>query len=250
MNRHISIINFLYSPWIFWLILAYGIFLRGVYGIGWAELDRDSILYLQCAERIQQGDPQALASVGFPPLYPLCIAWGMGCHLPPTVAGYMISFVAGAFSLVAIYRIAFECFRPKSIAAIAMFLCATTPDMIKISCRLLRDSLYIAIMLWGIRWLLHSGPHEPSRHAWYSGLLFGFAVLTRHEGWEWILFAGVAVWLYCCGQGVCNKYDMCRRAFVLSAGVLLTVVTGVAWAGLYGYRNSLLPFHKILLLFQ
>jgi len=174
-------------------IIAMAFVLRVVdYGLD-PNIDKDSIDYIQMADNISDGriNDAFLYNPRIPPLYAFLMAMGKSLGMSAEKAGVLISLVTGTLLILPAYAIA-KRISDERVALIAALFVATHPYMIRISTEVMRDSLFLTLILSALAFGVMSAG-KPFSRLWYlSGVFAGLASMTRDEGVE--IFLAFIIW--------------------------------------------------------
>jgi 4-amino-4-deoxy-L-arabinose transferase-like glycosyltransferase len=151
------------------------------------RIAKDGVLYVSVANDISQGN----LNIAFrknrrmPPLYVFMMAGLHKLGFNLETAGKLISIIAGVLLIIPVYLITEMIFKSR-VAAMGAFLVAVNPDMIKISARVMRDSLFLAILFTAVYFVIKAMKTERwNLHFWsISGLLVSIGVAVRTESIE------------------------------------------------------------------
>lgn len=102
-----------------------------------------------------------------------------GIHALPVI---IFQILLSSVSCVLIYRLAMLLTKSYPIAMLAGFLAATSYTSISLSCLLLSDTLYFFLFLSGLLLFLEGLQNEKTSYYILSGILIGYAILTRSIG--------------------------------------------------------------------
>jgi hypothetical protein len=193
----------------------------------------------------------------YPPLYPYYVAGlgevvGSGGERPVTEApagtprygksthGFPVSeralaavkigqAVLGAVLVLAIAGLGARLFGPRT-GAIAGLVAALYPDLVWYSAHFWSETLFLALLWWGIERLVAADEAEGPRVAVAAGILWGLAVLTRETNLYFLPVA--AAWL-AYGRGAAGR----RRAGAFAVAAVLTIApwTWRNWVTLHAF---------------
>lgn len=158
------------------------------------RIDKDSVIYLHMAEEMGRGHFNRAFDWNFrmPPLYLFMMAlgeWlGVGAHL----AGVAISVVAGTLLVLPAYSLGRALFDEK-IGVAAAFLAATHPYLIRISADVMRDSLFITLIVGSLALAVAAVESKRALLWYFAGFLAGLAAMIRSEWVEMVLV--VLIWV-------------------------------------------------------
>lgn len=157
------------------------------------RITSDGPLYVYMAQEIANGDMESAYKRNrrMPPLYLYMMAGLHKMGFTLETAGRLISILAGALLIIPIYLIAEMIFSSR-LGALAAFLIAVNPDLIRCSAKVMRDSLFLLLLFTALYFLMKALKEEKWHlHFWALGGLFsalGVAVRT-----ETIELTGVAL---------------------------------------------------------
>lgn len=177
------------------VILVLALSLRAIRPLMVDRITSDGPLYVYMATDIADGDMDSAFKRNrrMPPLY---LYMMVGLHkLGFTLenAGRLISILAGALLIIPVYLIAEMIFSSR-LGAMAAFLVAVNPDLVRNSAKVMRDSLFLLLLFAAMYFLMKALKEGKwNLHCWALGGLFaalGVAVRT-----ETVELTGIA--LFC-----------------------------------------------------
>ena len=176
-------------------IAFFGLLVR----IGWllwhgvGEITWDGAEYARLAQNLVSGGGytgiRGHTQFVFPPLYSLAIAALLPLTGDAERAGIIVSLVAGAGFIVAVYAIGAQHFG-RRVGLVAALLAALLPFVVQLATVVLADTLFLALAAGGLALLGRTVRLRRLSDAVGCGALFGLAYLTRPEG---LLLAATAV---------------------------------------------------------
>jgi hypothetical protein len=144
-------------------------------------LTYDGTYYLRQAERIFHLDFQV---IGFPPGYPLAVAFVRLLCGDFELAGRLVSLVSG-IATVSLFAVWARRHLSPRLAMAATLVLALHPEVARNSVEIMSEPLYILCVIAGVMTL-------EKRHDLAAGALLGFAFLVRPEAL--VLLVGGAAW--------------------------------------------------------
>jgi len=127
---------------------------------------------------IKKIDEEHYTHKGFPPLYPLFLAFCFAIGGFNTLAFFVPQIILSSFTCILIYLISEEIFN-KQIALIAGFAVAFHPDSIFWSSFARTETLFIFLFVLGFFLLIKGNLRKNVRLIYISAAAFGLACLTR-----------------------------------------------------------------------
>jgi len=175
------------------LIFIAALSLRSVRPFMTDRIAKDAVLYVYMARDIAAGDLTKAfqQSRRMPPLYLFMMAKMHKMGLSIEAAGRIISIIAGALLIIPVYLIA-ELIFSSRIGAMAAFLVAVNPDLIRSSAKIMRDSLFLFLLFTALYFLMKAMKNKQWNLQFWAlaGLFASLGVAVRTETVELI---GVAV---------------------------------------------------------
>lgn len=157
----------------------------------WEEpyLARDSYAYLEVGTRwLTMSFGEAAAPFptlrSFPPGIFFIIRSVAWLGLDPSVCAILLNICVAATIPFALYLMAMEIFDNRHCAYFAALCGSVYPPLIRLSCMVLRDSLYWSFVIWAV-WAGMRGAQSRRYRYWIVCALFSaMAILMRKEGIE------------------------------------------------------------------
>ena len=174
------------------LLLGFSLRLARCYLVD--NFDEDGVSYIRMGQYFAQGEIKKAIEIRpeIPLLYTYLVGVGTEAGFSAEYSGKYINFIAGLFIILALFLIARNVFNDK-IALTAAFLGAVHPDFIEESTGIMRESLALCFMMFGLYFAM-SAIKKFSWIKWcVAGLFTGLCALTRPEGMELLLV--IPVWL-------------------------------------------------------
>ena len=139
----------------------------------------DETMWLMALTRIPNAhfSPFANYPIFHPPLYPYFLA-GVNALLGTLTAIKVVQALFGSLIVPAVFRIARRVFGFRTAVAAAA-LAAFYPELIWYSAHFWCETLFLALLWWGIERVIAADEVSSTRMAAVAGVLFGLAVLTR-----------------------------------------------------------------------
>ncbi|HCE45661.1 MAG TPA: hypothetical protein DET40_19130 [Lentisphaeria bacterium] len=203
------------------------------YGIE-RNIDKDSVGYIHMAELIAKGKVNEAIAMNprMPPLYISFMALGEYSGIGAENTGLLVSILAGALLVIPVFLASRKVFG-GNIGLVSAFLAATHPFLIRLSCEVLRDSLFLLVIFSALAFAVSAADSPGISRKWYlAGIFAGLATMTRSEGSFFL--AAVALWiimeavLFMKKDGIPAPVARLRRTVCvlacLMAGFLLTTV--------------------------
>jgi len=157
---------------------------------------KDAVLYVYMARDIADGnlDKAFNRNRRMPPLYLFGMAAVTKLGISVENGGKLISIFSGALLVIVVYLIAEMIFSSR-LAALASFLVAVNPNLIKISAKVMRDSLYLFLLFLSLYLLIKALRNEKWNIFFWGGIgvFLSLAVAVRTEAIELIIFAILAI---------------------------------------------------------
>lgn len=136
----------------------------------------------------------AKSSNGSPLLFPFILALLVLSGISPASGSALIGILLTLAMIFCTYKVSSQLFKSKHYGLLAALLIAIHPYLIRMSVSILRDNLYIALVIFAITYAIYGITRKKSWHFWLScGLMAGLASMTRREGIE--LFIIIPAWL-------------------------------------------------------
>lgn len=176
-----------------WLVIGTLLFLalsfRAVRPFIVDRIATDGVLYVYMANDIAKGDIESAfrRNRRMPPLYLFMMAWLHNAGMYTETAGRLISIIAGVLLIIPVFLIAEMIFSTR-LAAMAGFLVAVNPSLIKSSAKVMRDSLFLTLLFFAVLFILKAMKSERwNLHLWgLAGLFSSLGVAVRTETVELI----------------------------------------------------------------
>jgi len=182
-NQAASRDQFLPKIWLIVLLLALGVRV-------WRLLDKVTIIegegvnYARLAENLATGKgwtgTGGQPDLFYPPLYPLLIAGTMRAVHNAELAGRLIAMCFGVLLIFPIFLISREMYS-RRVAYVAALIVALHPLLIGVSTAVYSEFCYLFFLFMAIYYGILSARRLSLGKAVISGLLLGFAYLTRTE---------------------------------------------------------------------
>jgi 4-amino-4-deoxy-L-arabinose transferase-like glycosyltransferase len=152
--------------------------------------------YARMAENIATGKGwlgmQGHLQLFYPPLFPLLIAAVYPLVHNAELAGRLVSIAFGTFLVVPVFLIAGELY-DKRVAFIAASIVALHPMYVGVSSAVYCESTYLFLLVLAMLCGIIAAKEQSYSIAIASGVLIGFAYLTRTEGLLVALFLAVLI---------------------------------------------------------
>lgn len=178
------------------IIFILALFLRSTVTLLTDRVSKDAVLYVYMARDIADGnlDKSFNRNRRMPPLYLFGMAGATELGLSVENGGKLISILSGALLVIVVYLIA-EMIFSSHLAALASFLVAVNPNLIKISAKIMRDSLYLFLLFLSLYLLIKAFKNEKWNIFFWggAGAFLSLAVAVRTEAIELIIFAILAI---------------------------------------------------------
>ena len=178
------------------IIFLLALFLRSTVTFLTDRVAKDAVLYVYMARDIADGNLNKAFNRNrrMPPLYLFGMAGLSKLGISVESSGKLISVISGALLVIVVYLIA-EIIFSSRLAAIASFLVALNPNLIKISAKIMRDSLYLFLLFASFYMLLKAFKNGKWNIIYwgFAGTFLSLAVAVRTEAIELIIFAVVAI---------------------------------------------------------
>ncbi len=138
-----------------------------------------------------------------PPFYILLLTFGEYIAIGAANFAYLLAIVLGIFTTIAIYAITKHLFMKEKLALIASFLFAIHPFFLRADLGVIRDSLYIPVLIYCIYFAMNAIVNQKDRSDLKSKtiiywILFAvcaaIANATRREGIELIVI--FTIWIF------------------------------------------------------
>ncbi len=203
------------------------------------RLERDAILYIQTAKNWVHKDfiREDLKNAFYlPPLLVTILATGEIIGIDGEFTGKFVGIILGLLLVISIYHISFILFKNQNLALIAAFLASIHPNLIKISCSGIRDTLYIPIICFAVLFAMFAIKNNKYL---YWGLFSLFAILgvmSRTEGMEILFFYFLWIPIY-----LIVKRKKIKTNFVIvlkSLSVVLITYAILLMVVINSYKNS------------
>lgn len=159
------------------------------------RLDKDSVGYIYMAEKLAHGkiNDAIYMNPRMPPLYVSLLALGEYSGIGAEASGVLLSMLAGTLMLIPVFLVSKKIFGDKGGLASA-FLVATHPYLIRLSTEVMRDSLFLFLILSALAFAVYAADCPGVSRKWYfSGAFAGLAAMTRSEGTFFI--AAIFIWM-------------------------------------------------------
>lgn len=189
------------------------------------RISKDGVLYVYMAEDVLYADkehPPFSRNRRIPPLYTylmVLISYLSGCSAE--VSGYVISILAGTLLVIPIFLTASTLFSIRA-GAVAAFLIAVNPYLIRISSTIMRDSLFSLLLFCTIFLILKAlnTPRKPFGFWFAGGVFLSLSIACRNEAIELL---GV-LFLYLIAEYVFIRR---RNPSLFPVGYYMNLVIGV-----------------------
>jgi 4-amino-4-deoxy-L-arabinose transferase-like glycosyltransferase len=183
----------------------------------------DSFEYIYGAQSLLQGHGYLAMNGGsqviFPPGFPIAISV-VGTVFNVITAARIVCLLASAISVVLVFFIARRWFG-QATAVISAGLFAFLPVRVWLAQEALSESLYVALLLFGI-WLVSSSLSSRLPGLFVLGLSAGYAFITRPE-------ALIAIVGFTAVIAIRAKRKVLKPVFVYAFGLALVIVPYTAW---------------------
>lgn len=178
------------------LLILLALSLRAVKPLLVDRISKDGVLYVYMANDIAEGniDSAFQKNRRMPPLYLFMMAGLHNAGMHTETAGQLISIIAGALLIIPIFLIAEMMFSSR-LAAMASFLVAVNPSLIKSSAKVMRDSLFLTLLFLAILFIIKAMKSERWNLQFWAlaGCFSSLGVAVRTETVELIPIALICI---------------------------------------------------------
>lgn len=186
------------SKKIFILLALFFLFTR-FYNLTLLPIFTDESIYIYWAKHIATYNSNLFMSLtdGKPPL----LIWIIAILLkifPSDMylfAGRFISVIAGAITLIGVYKLSYLLFNSKKTAFVASFLYIISPFMLFYDRLALYDSFLCAMLIWSVYYALKTSIFHQKKDALLWGLFLGLGFLTKPPAIIFLLLTPVCYFL-------------------------------------------------------
>jgi 4-amino-4-deoxy-L-arabinose transferase-like glycosyltransferase len=206
------------------VILAVG--LRGYWALSHAvAVENEGAEYCRLAENLLSGNGYVgvigdQVQLNFPPLYPLLIAAFSIALRNAELAGRVVALLAGVGLVGGVFLVCRRIYGHR-VALIGALIVALHPVFIALSVSVYSEGPYIALVIFGLSWVLRASTDGRIASGVVAGLLLGLAYLIRPEAL--VLACSLALLVAALGL----RWHEPRRA-VRTAGAMLVATLVVA----------------------
>lgn len=165
------------------LLLIFSFLFTRLYNLTLLPIFTDESIYIYWAKYIATYQSNWFMSLtdGKPPLFIWVIAlflklFPSGMYL---AAGRLVSVIAGAITIIGVYKLSLLLFKSKKIALFAVLLCIVSPFMLFYERLALYDSLLSAALVWSVYFALKTSFSLKIKDAILWGLTLGVALLIK-----------------------------------------------------------------------
>jgi len=173
------------------LLFGFALVVRVVAVFRTAVIFNDGPTFLELAAAMQAGHWREALTHAYHPLYPLLVSFVEPATGSFEAAAITLSVLGGSLAVVALYLFLRQAY-DRSVATVGAALFAVHPYAIRFSADVQSDSVYLAFFLAAVAALYHALSRGSVSWAAATGLLSGFAYLTRPEG-VGVLVVGVGI---------------------------------------------------------
>ncbi|MBN1865263.1 MAG: glycosyltransferase family 39 protein [Victivallales bacterium] len=206
------------------------------------RISKDGVLYVYMARDIASGDMESafMRNRRMPPLYVFLMAGLSFTGLSAEVSGLVVSVLAGALLVVPVFLIG-ELMYGRRLAALAAFLVAMNPDLVRLSGSVMRDPLFLLMLFCALFFMVEAMGLQVRRRSMVCWLLCGiFTTLATAVRTEGIVILPVGVLCLAadvfCAEGKFPGFNAKKALASLSCVVVM-------FAGCY---LASLPFMRLL----
>jgi asparagine N-glycosylation enzyme membrane subunit Stt3 len=190
------------------------------------RITKDGVLYVYMAEdvmNVNNEHPPFSRNRRIPPLYTYLMALVSsltGCSVE--AAGYAVSIAAGALLVFPVFMTASLLFSVRA-GAVAAFLIAVNPYLIRISSTIMRDSLFSFLLFCSIFFLVKAlnSPRKPMFYWFAAGVFLSLSIACRNEAIELL---GV-LFVYPSAEYIFIRR---RNPSLFPAGYYINMIIGIA----------------------
>lgn len=173
-------------------ICLFGCSLRIAYASYRVRIDKDAIFYIQGAKLMakqtlseeEQFRLKKSSVTEIQPLLPLYLTMAAKLGIDPEFAGSFLGILLGSLIPLLLFIITKKTLSSEKLALLAAFLAAIHPNLIQLSVRALRDTLYVPLVVIAITIAIYA----VFDNKYWKWLLFSFvatlAIMARKEGIE------------------------------------------------------------------
>ena len=162
------------------LILFLGVILRIIDILNASGIELDGVFYAKMAEHFSKGNYKEALNGVFPPFYPMLIAFFYLLINDLEYSGRIASTIMGILIILFFY-FAIKKMNNKKKALCASLFIAIHPYLVRFSAQVLSESTAIFVFTVAIFLFNWGWTENKSFYTGLSGILLGFAYLTRPE---------------------------------------------------------------------
>lgn len=182
------------------LIAAIVLFLTTrLYNLSLLPIFTDEAIYLYWAKYIATNNSNWFMSLtdGKPPLFIWIITFFL--KIFPTdaylIAGRFVSVIAGAITLIGVYKLSLFLFNSKKTAFLAVLLSIFSPFMLLYDRLALFDSFLSAILIWSVYYAVKTSSSFKIKDAVIWGLFLGIALLVKPTAVIFVILTPICYFL-------------------------------------------------------